>query len=479
MVDLSGEGADDARYRVRVGLRLAVALVSFVALVGSGLAWAAYQDFSAGIRHGDAVPELPKGQRDIDGKDQNILLLGNDSRTGATPAELRALSTRDDGGSENTDTMMVLHVPAHGGKATVISFPRDSWVDIPDNGKGKINAAYGDGYVAAGNRGQTARESAGIRLLIRTIEGLTGLHIDHYVQVDLLGFYRISNALGGVDVCLLHAQNASTDADQFGRGYSGIDLPAGHSVIKGTQALAFVRQRHGVLGGDLGRIKRQQYFLSAAFDKVLSGGILLNPFKLHSLLGAVSSSLLTDPALDIISLARQLQDLSTGNIAFATVPNDGPQTIYPDGISTSIVQVDMAAMPGFINRLQGKPADPALASASPASPASVSVDVLNGTSVGGRAGRNGDALRVLGFHVDTIDSTEPTAATAVEYPDGSQSAAKAVAAAVPGATLVETGSVRNVTLVLGANGVQAKALAAPRTRPSGAKQPAAGSNCIS
>src|SRR5262249_10021790 len=213
-------------HRMRVGIRLAVAVVSLVALLGSGLAWATYKNSTASIKHGDPVPPLAKGQRDVDGKDQNILLIGNDSRAGATPAELKALSTQDDGGSVNTDTMMVLHIPADGSKATVISFPRDSWVTIPDNGKDKINAAYGDGYTAAKNAGEdeTARESSGIRLLIRTIGGLTGLHIDHYVQVNLLGFYRISNAIGGVNVCLLQAQNPSTDSDANGRGYSGINL---------------------------------------------------------------------------------------------------------------------------------------------------------------------------------------------------------------------------------------------------------------
>ena len=98
---------------------------------------------------------------------------------------------------------------------------------------------------------------------MRTIHALTGLHIDHYVQVNLLGFYRISEAIGGVQVCLQHAQNAHTDSDAFGSGYSGINLPTGVSTIKGTQALAFVRQRHGLPHGDLDRIKRQQYFLSA------------------------------------------------------------------------------------------------------------------------------------------------------------------------------------------------------------------------
>jgi len=139
--DLPGARRRDVRHGARVGLRATVAGVSLVTLVASGLAWATYQNFKASVQHGDAVPALAAGQKDVDGKDENILLLGNDSRAGASPAELRALSTQNDGGSVNTDTMMLLHVPANGRKATVISFPRDSWVDIPDNGKGKINSA--------------------------------------------------------------------------------------------------------------------------------------------------------------------------------------------------------------------------------------------------------------------------------------------------------------------------------------------------
>jgi LCP family protein required for cell wall assembly len=446
-------------------------VASLFTLVGSGLAWATYQNFTAGIPHGDRVPVLDKGQRDLDGNDQDILLLGNDSRAGATAAELRALSTQDDGGSVNTDTMMVLHIPADGGKPTVVSFPRDSWVNIPDNGKGKINSAYGEGYAAAkaAGKNETQRESAGIRLLIRTISELTGLHIDHYAQVNLLGFYRISNAIGGVDVCLRQAQRDH---------YSGIDLPAGRSVIKGSQALAFVRQRHGLPGGDLDRIRRQQYFLSAAFDKVLSGGVLLNPFKLHDLLSAVGSSLLTDPALNPIALARQFQELSGGNISYATIPNDGAQIIYPDGVATSIVGVDSAAMPGFVNRLQGKPADPALAGARPAVPAEVTLDVLNGTAISRLAGRNADALRAAGFHVDVVDSTDRTTATTIEYPNGAQSSAKAVAAQVPGAVLAETSSVRKVTLVLGSNGAQARSLGPGETPRSGSPAPLDQPNCI-
>jgi LCP family protein required for cell wall assembly len=461
------------RYKTTVALRATVAGLSLLLIVGSGVAWVTYKSFTSSVPHGAPVPALATGAKDADGADQNILLLGNDSRAGATPDELKALGTTDDGGSVNTDTMMVLHVPANGSKATVISFPRDSWVTIPDNGKGKINAAYGDGYAAVKNRGgsEIQAESGGIQLLIKTISGLIGLHIDHYVQVNLLGFYRISNAIGGVSVCLNAAQNAKTDSDAYGSGYSGINLPKGTSVIEGSQALAFVRQRHGLPNGDLDRIKRQQYFLSAAFRKVVSGGVLLNPFKLHRLLGAISSSLLTDPALNLVSMAQQFSNLSSGNITFATIPNDGSQVIYPDGVETAIVQVDTAALPGFLNTLQGKPADPALAAAKPVAPSTVTVDVLNGTNTTGLAGRNGDALKALGFHVNTIDSTDPTAKTTVEYPSGKESAAKSVAAAVPGSTLAPTGTVSRVTLVLGSNNVQVKSLmpAKKASTPAAAK----------
>jgi LCP family protein required for cell wall assembly len=454
-------GASAARRRrALVASRAVIAGVSLAVIVASGVAWAQYKNFTSSIPHGAAVPGLAAGQTDIDGHDQNILLTGNDSRAGASPAELKALATGSDGGSINTDTMMVLHVPANGSRATIVSFPRDSWVAIPGHGEGKINSAYSFGYNDAKSHGanEVAAESAGLILSIKTIEQLTGLHIDHYAQVNLLGFYRISNAIGGVTVCLNAAQNPNTDADQYGRGYSGINLPKGISVIKGTQALAFVRQRHGLPNGDLDRIKRQQYFLAAAFHKVETAGVLLNPFKLHDLMHAVGSSLLIDPGLNVLSLAQQFAQMSQGNLTFQTIPNNGPQLIYPDGIETSVVVVNTAAMPAFVRQLEGKSADPALAGAKAAAPASVTVDVLNGTSTPGLANRNAQQLRTLGFRVNTIDSTDAAPVTTVEYPNGSQSQAKAVAAAVKGAKLVLTTSVSRATLVLGSNGVQVNGL---------------------
>jgi LCP family protein required for cell wall assembly len=351
-----GRGVADAlrsRHGVRVGVRALFASVSLVVMVGSGIAWVTFKNFTQDVPHGSPVPALAAGETDPDGAAQNILLIGSDTRAGATRAELKALHTGQDKSTVNADTMMVLHVPAGGGEPTLVSFPRDSWVTIPGHGRGKINSAYPDAYYAAKSAGRTERaaESAGILLTIRTIHALTGLYIDHYMQVSLLGFYRISEAIGGVRVCLKHAQNASTDRDAYGSGYSGIDLPKGVSVIKGVQALAFVRQRHGLPHGDLDRIKRQQYFLRAAFEKITSAGMVLNPFKLRDLLKAISSSLLVDPQLDLISLAQQFETLTAGKINFATIPNKGAQLIYPDGVETSIVAVNRAAIPSFIASL--------------------------------------------------------------------------------------------------------------------------------
>jgi LCP family protein required for cell wall assembly len=463
-----GAGRAEVPHGVRVGVRALFASLSLVALIGSGIAWATFKNFTAQVPHGDPVPALTAGEHDPDGSDQNILLIGNDTRAGATPAELSALHTGHDTTTANADTMMLLHVPADGSRPTLVSFPRDSWVTIPGHGKGKINSAYPDGYNAAkqAGRSETAAQSAGIVLTIKTIHALTGLYVDHYMQVNLLGFYRISNAIGGVTVCLNAAQNPSTDKDAYGSGYSGIDLPKGVSVIKGKQALAFVRQRHGLPQGDLDRIKRQQYFLKAAFQKITSAGMLLNPFKLKDLLDAVGKSLLVDPKLDLLSLAQQFESLTSGKITFATIPNNGAQLIYPDGVETSIVEVDRAAIPAFIDQLEGH-GNSSYAHASAALPATVTVDVLNGTTIARLAARNADALRALEFKINTVDSTSTTTVTStVEYPAGKESQAKAVARVVPQAKVVETPDVQRVTVVLGSDEHWVKGVAP--ARPAGA-----------
>ncbi len=430
--------------------RVLALVLSVVVVIGTGYAWTNVRNLTdnvgrvGSIGAGGGTDAQAAGS---DGKDQNILLVGLDDRSGATPAELEELSTQTDGGSMNTDTMMVLHVPADGARATVISLPRDSWVDIKGSGKGKLNSAYGDGFADGGG------QAGGFALLTSTIEGITGLKINHYIAVSLLAFYRISKAIGGVPVCLTQAQNASTDADANGSGYSGIDLPKGESVIEGKQALAFVRQRHGLPRGDLDRIVRQQYFLSHAFTKIASAGTLLNPFALSRLITAVSSSLTIDDGLDLLQLAGQVQGLTAGNITFATIPTLGIQnTTNGIGQTVSIVALDFAAIPAFVAQVVGQPS--AYESATAADPASVNVTVVNAVGTAGLAGRNSDALAALGFRMGAPDSADQTVTTTVTYPKGMEAQAKAVAAAVPGAVPAVSPDATGVTLVLGTDGVQ-------------------------
>lgn len=449
-------------WRLRVGLRALCASISLLVLVASGIAWGTYRNFTDNISHGSRIAGGGGG----DGKEQNILLVGNDTRAGASREELDALHTGHDRTTVNADTMMVLHIPASdaGDKArpTLVSFPRDSWVDIPGEGFNKLNAAYPGGYNEARSKGKSekAAESAGLEATIATIQKLTGLKINHYMQVNLLGFYRISKAIGGVEVCLKNAQNKTTETDGYKSGFSGIDLPKGVSTIEGKQALAFVRQRHGLPHGDLDRVKRQQYFLKATFAKMTSAGTLLNPLTLQKLVDAVSSSLLTDPDLDLLALAQQFSSLATGKIDFETIPNNGSQTIYPGGVETSVVEIDRKAIPAFVAQLNGK-GDDALQDADAAAPGSVTADVLNGTDTAKLASRNAEGLRELGFKVDKVDSTDETKKTVVQYAPGQEKQAKALLAAVPKATSLLVAGLDRPTVVIGTNNAMVKGVAAP------------------
>jgi LCP family protein required for cell wall assembly len=433
-----GRAAARASSGGRAGIRLVrilAAILSFSILAASGYAWASYQNFNSGLTRIDGVPGSTSA--DKDGAALNILLIGDDHRpANASQALLRQLGTQQDGGGINTDTMLLLHLPAHGGTPTAISFPRDSWVDIPGYGKAKLNSAFSRGAANGGG------DAGGIRLLINVLQNMTGLTVDHFVRVSLLGFYDIAKALGPVQVCLTHAAHDS---------YSGVNLPAGVSTLDAQQALAFVRQRHGLPRGDLDREVRQQYFLSAELHKVVSAGTLLNPAKQQQLLGAVSSAMQTDTGLDLLDLASRMQGVSPDKVTFATIPVSGTPTITDaNGNRVSIVQVDFAAMPAFINRVTGQVS--AYDKATAADPGAVSVRVINGSGTPGRAAANSATLSGLGFKVGTPANGPRQADTTITYPSGMEAQAKAVAAHVPGAVVSASSSVSEVTVTLGTDG---------------------------
>lgn len=435
----------------------ALGLAVLLVVVG-GYATYNYFRFINGVKHVDAISSSDKPANDVDGQAQNILLVGDDHRPdNASQAELNQLGTTADGGGTNTDTMMVLHIPADGRSATLISLPRDSWVDVPGHGMNKLNSAFALGGGASGD------DVGGARLLVQTVQNLTGLTIDHWVRVSLLGFYDIAKALGPIKVCL---NQAVDDA------YSTAKFPAGISTLDAHQALAFVRQRHGLPRGDLDRVVRQQYFLSVEAHKFLSAGTLLNPAKLSTTLDAVSSSLETDPGLNFLSLAAQMQGLTGGKIQSATIPISGTPTITVDGSDLSIVEVDTAAMPAFIQKVVGEPS--AYEKATAAKPADTAVTVLNGGSADGAAGTATATLKAAGFATGAPGDANDRATTVIQYPSGQEAQAKAVAAYLPGATAQQDASVKTVTVVLGDDGVMPKAPSAGGSTGGGSGSGGAG-----
>ncbi|HYH33243.1 MAG TPA: LCP family protein, partial [Pseudonocardia sp.] len=238
-------------------LRTALVVASALVMVLTGTAWGLYRDVTAGITTTDVIAGGG------DGGAQNILLVGVDSRTDAQgnplpPEVQRMLNSGPDTGVLNADTIILLHVPEGGGAATAFSIPRDTYVNIPGYRRDKINAAYpvtkartaerlADQGVRDPERIEAESAQEGRSTLIRTVENLTGQTIDHYAEINLLGFYNLTKAIGGVDVCL---------REPVSDRLSGADFPAGPQTISGTDALAFVRQRHGLPDGDMSRIRR-------------------------------------------------------------------------------------------------------------------------------------------------------------------------------------------------------------------------------
>ncbi|MER5869883.1 LCP family protein [Streptomyces sp. NPDC002044] len=237
---------------------------------------------------------------------QNILLIGSDSRSGKENAPYGT-----DKGTQRSDTVILLHLPADRKSATAVSVPRDLMSDIP-------SCLKPDGTRTAAQYAQFnwAFEWGGAACTIRTVEKLTGIRVDHHMVVDFGGFKRMVDAVGGVEVCL---KEPVDDAAARAK------LPAGLHTLRGEQALGYVRARHSLgNGSDTERMQRQQQFLGSLVKKVQSNGVLLNPARLVPLLDAATSSVTTDPGLaslrGLYELVRGVRDIPTDQVKFLTVP---------------------------------------------------------------------------------------------------------------------------------------------------------------
>ncbi|MGY1773898.1 LCP family protein [Blastococcus sp. SYSU D00813] len=437
--------------RVTVVARVVAGLLSVALLATTGWSWYLGQVAEATVNRTDAIPD--DGNADAGGAPEavNLLLVGSDSRADLTEEQLRELSAGTDSGL-NTDTMILVHLPANGAAASFVSFPRDSYVEIPGHGPNKLNAAYALGYSAVDDAApEAAKQAAGAQLLVQTINALTGQRIDHYAEVDLLGFFELTSVVGGVEVNLCAAVDD--------REYSGAFFPAGRQTISGAEALAFVRQRHN-LGdqgrGDYDRIVRQQVFIAGVLRNILSSDVLLDLGKQRELVEAVSRALTVDEDLDLFALAQQMQSVALGSITFQTVPYVGDERV--DGLGSIIRLEDEETLHRFFAQLSAEPEPPSDEPAEPPAtvdPATVAVEVLNGSGVAGVAGEAGAALEAAGFRLsgagnaDRSDYTQ----TVVRHASGDEALAATVAVQVPGALvqLDDTLEPGTVQLVLGSD----------------------------
>lgn len=341
------------RPALRIGSKVLAGLVSFTALLGTGWGWYNITDLNrnahvlhiSGLATPPSLPDVASDAPRVHGSAENILIVGIDSRAGLTAAQRHALGVGNDT-STSTDTIMLVHIPADGSKATLISIPRDSWVHIPGYADAKINAAYADGYYLSGAQGAQAQQEAAVSTLVATVKQLTGVAIDHYVQVGFSGFVEIVRAIGKIPIDLCRSVNDTVTYNRtHGQtGGSGFRMSAGPHELTAKQALQFVRQRHNIPGpvpDDLGRELRQRYFLSAAFKKVLSSGTLLDPFKLRRLIKAVDDAFTFDDRnFNITEFAGQMVNLSAGNITGRSIPTQGAITIdHQDALKVDPAQV--------------------------------------------------------------------------------------------------------------------------------------------
>jgi len=423
---------------------MVTATMSAFVLLTSGGAWA-FQGFMLGqIEKIDPFDGLgnrpdagPKGA-------MNILVTGVDRRDGMKPDQIRRLRLgRFEG--ERSDTMMLVHLSTDHDKVSVVSLPRDSLVTIPAHRSNGSEGAKGTPIPSRQGKLNWAYTYGGSTLTIETIEQTTGIRIDHYVEVNFLGFIKVVDALGGVRLC---TEQPIDDAK------SGLRMPAGPSHVNGEKALAYARARYTLTGGsDLGRIDRQQQFMSALMSQALSTSTLTDPVKATKFVTAMLKSIRVDKGLadDAQALLRQMKGLSTDSVTFTSVPLADANYMTPINGSPpqSTVRWDQQAARDLFHKLKRdepliRPAAPASPTPSPTKsgkqltvrPADIQVRVLNGVGTRGVARGAADDLRGAGFNPIVVPGVAKEIGqerTVIQYGGGRADSAETLAAAIPGA----------------------------------------------
>ncbi|AHW63349.1 Putative transcriptional regulator, LytR-family [Corynebacterium glyciniphilum AJ 3170] len=395
----------------------------------------------------------------------DILLVGIDSRTNAHGEAL----SQDDidmlrAGEEettSTDTIILIRIPDDGSSATAVSLPRDTYVDGGSElGNQKINSIYGqtkfyktqelqDESAAAGEtpdekKIENESSQAGREALVSSVADVTGITVDHYAEVGLLGFVKLTNAVGGVDVCLNNAVDEPL---------SGAKFPAGEQTLSGQDALSFVRQRHELPRGDLDRITRQQVYMASLANKVLSTSTLTNPSSLGKLRSAIEDSVVLDEGWDVMGLATQMQNLAGGNVTFQTIPVTSIDGTGDQG--ESVVTIDKKQVHSFFENLLGDGDSEDKDGSSDDSdntdsssdiedyePSESTVSVYNASQIGGLASRVGDLISGAGYGMGEVGNATETgiSESQVNVADTDDPAARGLAEQLGGLSVVEDSS---------------------------------------
>ncbi|MDX3696212.1 LCP family protein [Streptomyces europaeiscabiei] len=416
------------RPRRRSWAMRAATTLSVVVLAAAGIGHAVVTRLDGEITRVDAFKDMKN--RPAAGHGMNVLLVGTDGRDRITEEERRKYRL---GGApcHCTDTMMIVHISEDRERASIVSLPRDSYAETPahtDRATGrthkghpiKLNAAYAEG---------------GPQLTVRTVEHMTKVKIDHYVEVDFTSFMRTVDVLGGVRICTTRPLKDS---------YTGLDLTAGAHELDGGQALQYVRSRHADGSSDLGRMQRQQRFMASLMSQATSSGVLLNPMKFRDITQAVLGSVRADKEFgtgELIDLGRAMRNLDPASSEFTTVPI-GRMGYAVKGLGSTLKWDDARSARLFEALRDDRPLAPYKARGTytlvDVAPQQIRVQVENGTAVPGLGKKVDRALAATGFRTTRIPVNAPrqdVRRTVVAYDPRWDRSARSLATALPGSEL--------------------------------------------